>query len=130
MLSAAKRIFCRYNFNVDGILHTYFLIKYISNYRVLDTDDEDSASDDMTSMQASELRSDVVKGYDASGYSEIALSSNQINDASLFILSNPMPVRERGHSLSVERTPELLHVFPEPRSKSLRLKKTYKDSSK
>lgn len=97
---------------------------------MLETDDEDTDSDDMTSMQASELRSDVARGYDASGYSDTAMSSNQINDAALFIISNPMPVRERGHSLSVERTPELLQVIPEPRSKSLRLKKTYKDSSK
>lgn len=92
----------------------------------METDDEESGSDDVTSIEASELRSDLARVCDASGYSEIPLNSTR--ETSMFLLSNSIPVRERGHSLSVERTPGLLALAPEPRSKSLRLKKIPKDS--
>ncbi|XP_049886204.1 cyclic nucleotide-gated cation channel subunit A-like isoform X2 [Pectinophora gossypiella] len=89
--------------------------------RVLETDDEDTDSDDVTSLQASELRSDVARGCEASGYSDIAIPMCSAQDASMLFLSNPLPARERGYSLSVERTPGLFHL--QPRSKSLRIKR-------
>ncbi|XP_053624098.1 cyclic nucleotide-gated cation channel subunit A-like isoform X4 [Plodia interpunctella] len=93
--------------------------------RVLENEDDNTDSDDITSMEASELRSEIARTCDVSGYSEIPMSST--HDTSLFLLSNPIPIRERGHSLSVERTTELLKFAPEPRSKSLRLKRVPKD---
>ncbi|XP_059057530.1 cyclic nucleotide-gated cation channel subunit A [Achroia grisella] len=95
--------------------------------RVLDEDEgEATDTDDITSLEASELRSEAARCGEASGYSEIHLSS--IQDNSIFLHSNPFPIRERGHSLSVERSPSLLELTPEPRSKSLRIKKNDKDS--
>ncbi|KAG6458023.1 cyclic nucleotide-gated cation channel subunit A [Manduca sexta] len=97
--------------------------------RVLDDDDEDETeSDDLTSTDASELRSEMARVCDASAYSDAQISSP--HDTSMLLLSHPILVRERGHSLSVERTPGLLHVAPEPRSKSLRLKRANYDTSK
>ncbi|XP_026737524.1 cyclic nucleotide-gated cation channel subunit A-like isoform X3 [Trichoplusia ni] len=95
--------------------------------RVLDTD-EDTDSDDVTSIGASELRSDIGRGCDASGYSELPMISAY--NTSMHLLTHSVPVRERGHSLSVERSPGLLHRAAEPRSKSLRLKRIHKDTSK
>lgn len=95
---------------------------------MLETEDEETDSDDMTSMAASELRSDIGRGCDASGYSELPMISAY--NPSMQLLAQAMPVRERGHSLSVERSPGLLHRAPEPRSKSLRLKRIHKDQSK
>ncbi|XP_026315804.1 cyclic nucleotide-gated cation channel subunit A isoform X2 [Hyposmocoma kahamanoa] len=95
--------------------------------RVLDeTDEDDTDSEDVTSLQASELRSDVVRGCDISVYGDLPASSTQ--DTSLMLLSNPiMPARERGYSFSAERTPGLLRLTTEPRSKSLRIKRHNKD---
>lgn len=96
-------------------------------FRVLDeTDEDDTDSEDVTSLQASELRSDIVRGCDISVYGDLPASSTQ--DTSLMLLSNPIiPVRERGYSLSAERTPGLLRLTAEPRSKSLRIKRHNKD---
>ncbi|XP_045510000.1 cyclic nucleotide-gated cation channel subunit A-like [Colias croceus] len=88
--------------------------------RIIETDDEESNSDDSTS----ELRSDVIKVCDAASYREVPSSSTQY----VSMLYTNHPIRERGHSLCVDRTPGLLHITPEPRSKSLRLKK--KDNPK
>lgn len=91
-----------------------------------DTDDDATDSEDVTSLQASELRSEVVRGCDFSAYGDIPASSTQ--DTSLMLLSNPIiPVRERGHSLCGEQTPGLLRLTAEPRSKSLRIKRHDKD---
>lgn len=94
---------------------------------MLDTD-EDSDSDDVTSIGASELRSDIGRACDASGYSELPMISAY--NTSMHLLTHSVPVRERGHSLSVERSPGLLHRAAEPRSKSLRVKRIHKDTSK
>lgn len=90
-------------------------------FRVLETD-EDTDSDDMTSLAASDLRSDI------GGYNELPMITAY--NTSMHLLTHPMPVRERGHSLSVERSSGLLNRAPEPRSKSLRLKRNHKDTSK
>ncbi|KAF9799230.1 hypothetical protein SFRURICE_006490 [Spodoptera frugiperda] len=90
--------------------------------RFMDTEDENTDSDDLTSLAASDLRSDV------GGYSELPMISAY--NTSMHLLTHPMPVRERGHSLSVERSSGLLNRAPEPRSKSLRLKRIHKDTSK
>ncbi|CAH0703341.1 unnamed protein product [Spodoptera exigua] len=90
--------------------------------RFMDTEDEDTDSDDLTSLAASDLRSDI------GGYSELPMISAY--NTSMNLLNHPIPVRERGHSLSVERSSGLLNRVPEPRSKSLRLKRIHKDSSK
>lgn len=96
---------------------------------MVDIDDDETDTDDVTSMEASELRSEIARVCDASGYSEVPMSST--HDTSMFLLSNPIPVRERGHSLCVERTTGgLLQLGLEPRSKSLRLKRLNKDTSK
>ncbi|PZC75998.1 hypothetical protein B5X24_HaOG205249 [Helicoverpa armigera] len=90
--------------------------------RVLDTEGEDTDSDDVTSLAASDLRSEI------GAYSELPMISAY--NTSMHLLTHPMPVRERGHSLSVERSSGLLNRAPEPRSKSLRLKRFHKDTSK
>ncbi|CAH1647530.1 unnamed protein product [Spodoptera littoralis] len=90
--------------------------------RFMETEDENTDSDDLTSLAASDLRSDV------GGYSELPMISAY--NTSMHLLTHPMPVRERGHSLSVERSSGLLNRAPEPRSKSLRLKRIHKDTSK
>lgn len=96
---------------------------------MLDIEDDETNSDDVTSMEASELKSEIARVCDTSGYSEVPLSST--NDASMFLANNPIPVRERGHSLCVESTPGgLLELGLEPRSKSLRLKRRNKETSK
>ncbi|RVE46700.1 hypothetical protein evm_008663 [Chilo suppressalis] len=96
--------------------------------RMLNIEDEDTDIDDVTSMEASELRSEIAKVCDASCYSEVHSSST--HDNTMF-LSNPIPVRERVQSLCVERTSGgLLQLGLEPRSKSLRLKRINKDNSK
>ncbi|KAJ0184110.1 hypothetical protein K1T71_000533 [Dendrolimus kikuchii] len=95
--------------------------------RLLDSEDEEMESDDVTSMEASELRSEFARVCDASEYS-VPMSST--HDTSMLLLSQPLPVRDRGYSLCVERTTDLLHATPEPRSKSLRLKRNQKDESK
>ncbi|CAH0402136.1 unnamed protein product [Chilo suppressalis] len=96
--------------------------------RMLNIEDEDTDTDDVTSMEASELRSEIAKVCDASCYSEVHSSST--HDNTMF-LSNPIPVRERVQSLCVERTSGgLLQLGLEPRSKSLRLKRINKDNSK
>ncbi|XP_028164639.1 cyclic nucleotide-gated cation channel subunit A-like, partial [Ostrinia furnacalis] len=97
--------------------------------RMLDIEDDETDSDDVTSMGAPELRSEIARVCEASGYSEMPISST--HDTSMFLLSNPIPVRERGRSLCVERTPGgLLQLGLEPRSKSLRLKRINKDTTK
>ncbi|KPI96227.1 Cyclic nucleotide-gated cation channel [Papilio xuthus] len=90
--------------------------------RIIESDDEDSDSDD-TSADGSELRSDVVQVYDSS-------SGPPISSPRSTTMFMNHPLRERGYSLSVERTPGLVHFPPEPRSKSLRIKKIHKDISK
>lgn len=105
------------------------MIKYVLIFRLKAAREaeqqEITDSDDVTSM-GSEIRSDIVRACDASGYSELPMICADNN--STFQLSHEVPVRERGHSLSVERSPGLLEHAPEPRSKSLRLKR--KDTSK
>ncbi|KAL4717615.1 hypothetical protein ACJJTC_000764 [Scirpophaga incertulas] len=96
--------------------------------RMMNLEDEETDTDDITSLEASELRSEIARVYDASGYSEVPL--NSIPDNSMF-LNNPLPVRERGNSLCVERTSGgLIKQGLEPRSKSLRLKRINKDNQK
>ncbi|CAB3226040.1 unnamed protein product [Arctia plantaginis] len=82
---------------------------------------EDTDSDDVTSLAASDLRSDIVRGCDASGYSELPMSSAY--NASMLLYTHPIPKRERGNSLCVQGSSGLIHKVPEPRSKSLRLKR-------
>ncbi|XP_072930266.1 cyclic nucleotide-gated cation channel subunit A-like [Epargyreus clarus] len=93
--------------------------------RVVQTDDEESDLDDPTSSDNSELRSEVAAGYDSSAFKDGRFSAVQVPP--MHYLN--YPARERGHSLTVERSPGLLHVTPEPRSKSLRLKRFHKDVS-
>ncbi|CAG5039072.1 unnamed protein product [Parnassius apollo] len=76
--------------------------------RLIETDDEETDSDD-TSADGTELRSEVVQVYDSC--SGPPISSRR---GSAMIYMNP-PVRDRGYSLSVERTPGLIHFPPEPR---------------
>ncbi|XP_012548956.1 cyclic nucleotide-gated cation channel subunit A isoform X2 [Bombyx mori] len=87
--------------------------------------DELPSDDDVTSSDASELKSEIAKDL-ASGYSEAPMTS--VNDSSL-VASQSMPLRERGHSFCVLRTTALLHAPPEPRSKSLRIKRIQNESS-
>ncbi|CAK1554819.1 unnamed protein product [Leptosia nina] len=70
--------------------------------------DEEFDSDETTP----ELHRDIK----VCSYSDTPSCSTQYMDAN-------NPVRERGHSLCVDRTPGLLQIIPEPRSKSLRLKR-------
>lgn len=91
----------------------------------MDSDTNDSDSEG-TSISLSELKSDGGK-CDVSVYSDLGTSS--LYD-SVLLHTQPIPMRERGHSLCVERTTGLLDVIPEPRSKSLRLKRNRKDISK
>lgn len=77
--------------------------------------DDDGTDSDATSADGSDLGSDVVQVYDSS-------SSPKSSPRSTVVFMKH-PVRERGHSLSVERTPSLIHLAPTPRSKSLRVKK-------
>ncbi|CAH2104001.1 unnamed protein product [Euphydryas editha] len=83
--------------------------------RVIESDED--TDDDSTSLDGPDLRSEIVK----SCLAEIQGTS--------FIAPNH-PARERGHSLSIERSPGLLHATTEPRSKSFRLKRILVDHSK
>lgn len=95
------------------------------NRMLEDEVDELPSDDDVTSSDASELKSEIAKDL-ASGYSEAPMTS--VNDSSL-VASQSMPLRERGHSFCVLRTTALLHAPPEPRSKSLRIKRIQNESS-
>ncbi|KOB70171.1 Cyclic-nucleotide-gated cation channel [Operophtera brumata] len=78
--------------------------------RVMESGEEYDSDGSLASE--SELRSEAGKHCDVSVYSEVVLQ------------------RTRGRSLSVERSPALLHPTPEPRSKSLRLKRVHINDAK
>lgn len=120
MLNCNANVYIKLNF-----CEIYNLLTQI--FRLLDSEDEETESEDITSIEASELKSEFARACDASVYN-VPMSLPQ--DTSMLLLSQPLPVRERGHSLCVERTTDLLHPTPEPRSKSLRLKRNQKDVSK
>ncbi|XP_068620013.1 cyclic nucleotide-gated cation channel subunit A-like [Battus philenor] len=88
--------------------------------RLIESDTE-TGSEDGTIDDGSELKSEVVQVYDSS-----PPYSSPRNNKMFF----GHPVRERGFSLCVERSPGLIHFQQKPRSKSLRLKKIHKDVSK
>lgn len=76
----------------------------------------------------SSKKSDLVNGTD---FVTSKISGQDFSMVSMSSLSNTLPVRERrGLSLSVEKLPGLLRVVSEPRSKSLRVKKSSKGESK
>ncbi|XP_075990976.1 uncharacterized protein LOC142986383 isoform X3 [Anticarsia gemmatalis] len=84
---------------------------------------QESASGD--TKMATDLRNDIVRAGDASGYTEFPMiaAPNTATQLYPYVPTHPKPpARERGHSLSVERSPSLVKRAPEPRSKSLRLK--------
>lgn len=93
-----------------------------------DDDVDDTDSDDVASLAGMDARSEVTTRafIDVSGCGETPILSPI---SSVAVLGQARPVRERGFSLSVERTPEMLQLA-EPRSKSLRLKKQHKDTRK
>ncbi|XP_026500506.2 cyclic nucleotide-gated cation channel subunit A isoform X2 [Vanessa tameamea] len=79
----------------------------------------------MNSLGPEELRHQIVRSR------EERETIGNAQGGSFRSLNQPAcPARERGHSLSVERSPGLLNVKTEPRSKSLRLKRIQIDASK
>lgn len=72
-------------------------------------------------MAASDIRSDIGRACDASCYSELPMSSAY--NASMLLYTHRIPTRERGNSLCVQGSSGLIQKAPEPRSKSLRLKR-------
>ncbi|GBP07886.1 Cyclic nucleotide-gated cation channel subunit A [Eumeta japonica] len=90
--------------------------------RIITSDDDDTGSDEdlSSAFGGVETQAEVLSG-------ERCMSAHSLA-ARLLVGGPPAPVRERGHSLSVERTPYLLGIASEPRSKSLRLKKTSKEN--
>lgn len=97
-------------------------------FRANEEDDDDSEFGDVTSLVGMDTRNEITARAfsDIAGYGEVPILS-PISSAGL--LGNAIRTRERGHSLSVDRTPELLRLA-EPRSTSLRLKKYHKDTPK
>ncbi|CAG9138146.1 unnamed protein product [Plutella xylostella] len=84
----------------------------------------ESESDSM-SLGGLDLKSEIT----ARVFSGVARDPPVSPNSSNSLFSFRLPVRDRGHSLSVERTSELLRVTAEPRSKSLRLKRKAKDGN-
>ncbi|KAJ2954215.1 hypothetical protein O0L34_g2455 [Tuta absoluta] len=74
-------------------------------------------SDDVTSLQASDLRSEIMK--ECEDYCDSVSLAQDENTSSYF--TDAMPARMRGHSLCVEKMPGQFHLTP--RSKSLRIKR-------
>lgn len=126
-LRCAKRIKCLTKTKCENSF--YFTLGFIKIYyfRVIETDPDITDSEDGTSSDESELRSEIAKNSESFGYSELGLNLSQ--GTSTLFLGKPVQGRERGHSLSVERTPNLCHFAIEPRSKSLRLKRPAKDEA-
>nr|XP_032527728.1 cyclic nucleotide-gated cation channel subunit A-like [Danaus plexippus plexippus] len=86
--------------------------------RLIESDEDTDIEEDTTSQDESELRSDIIRSCDGASYSAMP---SPIQSPSYYASS--YPIRERGHSLTVESTPGLLPITKEPRSKSLRLKR-------
>lgn len=84
------------------------VISYLDRYEETDFDDDDSSSISSETSEGPRNYDDLIYGESASAYCE------------------PMPRRgrERGRSFSVERPPTLATTAAEPRSKSLRVKRT------
>ncbi|KAI8431041.1 hypothetical protein MSG28_001112 [Choristoneura fumiferana] len=95
--------------------------------RVIETDGDITDSEDATSSDGSEMKSEIARVSESFGFSEFGLNLSQAT--SPLFLGKPVQGRERGHSLSVERTPNICHFAIEPRSKSLRLKRPAKDEA-
>ncbi|XP_069364767.1 cyclic nucleotide-gated cation channel subunit A-like [Maniola hyperantus] len=90
--------------------------------RVIESDEEETDQEYATSDDEPDLQSEIARSYDSY---RIPLSPVQCSSRMSYIRH-----RERGHSLSVERTPGLLRANPEPRSKSLRVKRFHKEPTK
>lgn len=97
-----------------------FILTMIS--RVVEYGDEDSDQEYTTTDDDIDLQSEIARSCDSYHVPQSPEQSSRMSH---------VRARCRGYSLSVERSPGLLRANPEPRSKSLRLKRFFnKDATK